>query len=139
MTGVIRDDTDGFGVAELIHAARAFLNYGRVDMIVDIWKKSGVHSEKIQAMIYAMRHVDVGLSVCNISEMEDGILRLRALFRDENVWRELGYYGMLFSVIAESIREDYGVLLEGEGEIPFIDLVKWAYRHQFYQQTLTLI
>ena len=139
MTGVIRDDTDGFGVTELIHAARAFLNYGRVDMIVDIWKKSGVHSEKIQAMIYAMRHVDVGLSMCNISEMEDGILRLRALFRDENVWRELGYYGMLFSVIAESIREDYGVLLEGEGEIPFIDLVKWAYRHQFYQQTLTLI
>ena len=139
LTGVIRDDTDGFGVTELIHAARAFLNYGRVDMIVDIWEKSGAHSEKIESMIYAMRHVDVGLSMCNISEMEDGILRLRELFRDENVWREFGYYGMLFSVIAESIREDYGVLLEGEGEIPFIDLVKWAYRHQFYQQTLTLI
>ena len=46
---------------------------------------------------------------------------------------------MLFSVIAESIREDYGSLLEGDGNIPFIELVKWAYRHQFYQQTLTLI
>jgi hypothetical protein len=42
-------------------------------------------------------------------------------------------------VIVEGIRQDYGSLLEGDGAIPFIDLVKWAYRHQFYQQTLTLI
>ena len=46
---------------------------------------------------------------------------------------------MYFGTIAESIREDYGALLEGDGNIPFIELVKWAYRHQFYQQTLTLI
>ena len=86
-----------------------------------------------------MRHVDVGLSMCNMTEVEGGILRLRNLFRDEKFWRESGYYGMLFSVIAESVREDYGALLEGDGGIPFIELVKWAYRHQFYQQTLTLI
>ena len=42
-------------------------------------------------------------------------------------------------MIAESIKKDYGVLLDGDGDIPFIELVKWAYRHQFYQQTLTLI
>ena len=139
LTGFISDDTDGFGVTELIHAIRAFLNYGKADMIVDIWEKDGVHNESISSMVYAMRHVDTGLSMCNIPEVEGGILRLRKLFRDEKVWREFGYYGMLFSVIAESIREDYGTLLEGDGDIPFIDLVKWAYRHQFYQQTLTLI
>ena len=83
--------------------------------------------------------MDVGLSMCNISQMERGILRLRDLFRSEHFWRESGYYGMLFTLIAESIREDYGVLLEGEGDINFIEMVKWAYRHQFYQQTLTLI
>ncbi len=139
LTGLIRDDTDGYGVTELIHATRAFLNYGRADMIVDIWKKSGEQNESIARMIYAMRHVDDGLSMCNIPEVEEGILRLRELFRAEKTWREIGYYGMLFGVIAESIREDYGVLLEGDGSIPFIDLVKWAYRHRFYQQTLTLI
>jgi hypothetical protein len=46
---------------------------------------------------------------------------------------------MCFGMIAESIRTDYGALLKGDGDIPFIELVKWAYRHQFYQQTLTLI
>lgn len=77
--------------------------------------------------------------MCNIPEVESGILRLRGLFKGEKLWRDSGYYGVLFSVIAERIRKDYGTLLEGDGEIPFIDLVKWAYRHQFYQQTLTLI
>lgn len=139
LTGTISDDTSAFGVTELIHATRAFLNYGKVDMIVDIWEKSGTRNRSIASMVYAMRHVDVGLSMCNIQEMENGILRLRQLFRDEKLWREFGYYGVLFSVIAESIREDYGALLEGDGDIPFIDMVKWAYRHQFYQQTLTLI
>ena len=66
------------------------------------------------------------------------VCRLRQLFRDEKLLREFGYYGLLFSVIVESIRGDYGTLLEGDGDIPFIDLVKWAYRHQFYQHTLTL-
>lgn len=139
MAGIIRDDTEGFGLTELFHAIRAFLNYGRADMIVDIWKRSGESNESVAAMIEAMRKVDVGLSMCNPPEVEEGILRLRDLFGSEKFWRESGYYGMLFTLIAESIREDYGVLLEGEGEINFIELVKWAYRHQFYQQTLTVI
>ena len=139
LAGSIRDDTDGFGVTELTHAIHAFLNYGKADMIVKLWEESGVHNESIAGMIYAMRHVDVGLSMCNLSEMEQGILRLRQLLRDEKLWRDFGNSGMLFSVIAENILEDYGPLLQGDGDIPFIDLVKWAYRHQFYQQTLTLI
>ena len=139
MTGIIRNDTDAFGVTELFHAIRAFLNYGKADMIADIWEKSGERSESIAGMVYAMRHVDVGLSMCNIPEMKDGIARLRKLFADEKFWQESGNYGPMFSTIAECIRDDYGTLLSGEGDISFIDLVKWAYRHQFYQQTLTLI
>ena len=77
--------------------------------------------------------------MCNIPEMKDGITRLRKLFADEKFWQESGNYGPMFSTIAECIRDDYGTLLSGEGDISFIDLVKWAYRHQFYQQTLTLI
>ena len=139
MAGMIRDDTEGFGVTELFHALHSFLNYGKADRVVKIWEKSGERNESIAAMVYAMRRVDVGLSMCNIPEVEGGILRLHRLFRDEAFWRETGRYGMGFSVLAESIREDYGVLLEGDGDIPFIEMVKWAYRHQFYQQTLTLI
>ena len=43
-----------------------------------------------------------------------------------------------FEIVVESIRRDYGPLLE-EDQISFIDLVKWAYRKGFWQQTLTLI
>ena len=139
MAGMICDDTDSFGVAEMFHAIHSFLNYGKADLIVKQWEQSGENNPSVAGMVYAMRRVDVGLSMCNIPEVEGGILRLRKLFRDERFWRESGCYGMMFSLIAESIREDYGALLEGDGEIPFIELVKWAYRHQFYQQTLTLI
>lgn len=48
MAGIIRDDTEGFGFTKLFHAIRSFLNYGKADMIVDIWKKSGEHNECLE-------------------------------------------------------------------------------------------
>ena len=80
MAGIIRDDTEGFGFTELFHAIRSFLKYGKADMIVDIWKKSGEQNEYISGMVYAMRSVDVGLFLCNIPLVEHWILRLRELF-----------------------------------------------------------
>ena len=138
LTGRIHDGTDGFGITEFVTAIRAFLRYGKADMIVDLWEQSGERNEKIASMVYAMRHIDAGLSMCNIKEVEGGILRLKSLFRDGFLPEESGYYSRLFNLIVEGIRKDYGVLLEGD-EIIFIDLVKWAYRHHFYQPTLTLI
>ena len=135
----ICDSTNVFDVSKLAAGIQAFLNYGKADKIVEIWERSGGQDKRVSGMIYAIRRVDMGLSMCNMQEVEKGILRLRELFRSDSRWNELSYEGALFNVIAESIKKDYGVLLEGDGEIPFIDLLKWAYRHQFYQQTLTLI
>jgi hypothetical protein len=50
-----------------------------------------------------------------------------------------GKYGLLFGVIAGCIAADYGQLLEEDGTISFIRLIKWVYRHQLFQQALTLI
>ena len=135
----ICDSTNVFDVSKLAAGIQTFLNYGKADKIVEIWERGGGRDARVSGMIYAIRRVDVGLSMCNMSEVEKGILRLRELFKRNEPWTSLSYDEALFNVIAESIKKDYGVLLEGDGDIPFIELVKWAYRHQFYQQTLTLI
>lgn len=139
ISNVVHDNTSAFGITEPFHAISAFLNYGKADMIVRLWEKSHEKDDYIDTMVYSMRHVDVGLSLCNISEMESGILNLRKLFHDAKFWQHCEDTNPLFKAFAECIMEDYGTLLEGDGDIPFIDLVKWAYRHMFYQQTLTLI
>lgn len=138
LAGEIHDDTSGFGITELVAANRTFLRYGKADMIVDFWEKSGESNERIASMVYAMRHIDVGLSMCNMREVEDGIIRLRELLKDESGLEESGYCSRMFHLIAYGILEDYGPLLK-EDELHFLSLVKWAYRHHFYQQTLTLI
>lgn len=139
LTGLIADGTAISRTTDLVVAAHAFLNYNKTDMLVDFWENSGEHDERISSLIYAARHVDVGISMCNISEVQEGIQRLRRLFRDERSWTEDGDYGLLFGVIAGCIQADYSALLAGDGDIPFIELIKWAYRHQLYQQVLTLI
>ena len=139
LSGDIYDHTAVFRTTDLVAAAHAFLNYSKTDMLVDFWENSGEQNGRISSLIYAARHVDVGISMCNIKEMQAGIDRLRKIFRDEHSWTEDSYYGLLFGVIAGSIKADYRALLAGDGPIPFIELIKWAYRHKMYQQVLTLI
>lgn len=139
LAGEIRDDTLGYGITELAAATRTFIKYGKVDMLVDYWEKNGSHNEIIEQMIYAMRSIDTGLSLCDIKDMEEGINKLRQLFiKSDSMPEPQDYFSKLFMVLADGIRKDYGKLMEDD-EISFIDLVKWGYRKKFYQQTLTLI
>ena len=138
IAGWIRDDTVGFGITELVAAMRAFLQYGKVDMIVDYWERTGVRNEEVEKMIYAMRHIDFGVSLCKIAEIESGIEQLREIYAGGVNFGSDNYFCKLFTIIAEGIRLDYGPLLEGN-ETRFIDLVRWAFSKKFYQQTLTII
>ncbi len=139
LTGEIEDNTNVTLTTDLVAAAHAFLNYSKTDMLVNFWKNCGGQDERINRLIYAARHVDTGISMCNIPEVEEGIQQLRVLFRDSRSWTENGEYGLHFGIIAGCIQADYSKLLEGDGDISFIELIKWAYRHQLYQQVLTLI
>lgn len=139
LTGAIEDNTAVSLTTNLVAAAHAFLNYSKTDMLVNFWENSGQHDDRISRLIYAARHVDVGVSMCNILEMQEGIRQLRRLFKDESSWTKESEYGFLFGVIAGCIQADYKPLLEDDGEISFIKLIKWAYRHRLYQQVLTLI
>ncbi len=139
MTGVIEDYTAVSCSSYLSSAAHAFLNYGKTDMLIDFWENSGEKNDRISRLVYAARHVDVGISMCNLLEVQAGIRQMRDLFTDERSWTEEGDYGLLFGVIAGCIATDYGQLLEDDGTISFLRLIKWAYRHQLFQQVLTLI
>ena len=139
LTGSIIDSTAVSRSTDLVVAAHAFLNYSKTDMLVEFWENCGERNERISSLVYAARRVDMGISMCNIQEVQEGIQRLRKLLNDGIAWEDTGDYGLLFSVIAGSIQADYSTLLEGSGDIPFIELIKWAYRHQLYQQVLTLI
>jgi len=139
LTGMIEDNTYVSLSSELVAAAHAFLNYSKTDMLVDFWEKYGDGNSRISSMIYAARHVDIGMSMCNLSEVQQGIWRLREIFRDQRPWKDDGEFGVLFGIIAESVQADYKSLLAGDGKVSFIELIKWAYRHQLYQQVLTLI
>ena len=139
LAGAIVDSTAVSLTTNLVAAAHAFLNYSKTDMLVNFWENTGKHDDRISSLIYAARHVDVGVSMCNILEMQEGIRQLRRLFKDESSWTKESEYGLLFGVIAGCIQADYKPLLEGDGAISFIKLIKWAYRHRLYQQVLTLI
>ncbi|MBQ6504673.1 MAG: hypothetical protein IJI57_12250 [Flexilinea sp.] len=139
LTGKISDNTYSSLSTDLVTAAHAFLNYGKTDMLVNFWENSGEQNERISSLIYAARHVDVGMSMCNILEVGEGLQRLRSLLKDKRSWTETGNYGLLFGVIAGCIESDYSTLLESSVDDLFIELIKWAYRHQLYQQVLTLI
>lgn len=138
MVEAITDDTGKLGVYQLLSATRAFLRYGKTDLLLDFRDASGIHNPEINRMLYAMRNIDVGISLCDITDIERGIARLREIFADDHKITGDSFVEKYFNIIATGIRQDYGPLLSGD-RIDFIELVKWAYRKGFWQQTLTLI
>ena len=138
MVETITDDTGKLGVYELLSATRAFLRYGKTDLLMDFNDASGIHNHEIDRMLFAMKNIDTGISLCDISDIERGITRLREIFSEEFIVTGDSFAEKYFNIIVRGIKRDYGSLLSGD-KINFIELVKWAYRKGFWQQTLTLI
>lgn len=134
----ISDDTTKFGMNDLLAGTRAFLQYGKTDILMDYWGKQGIHNDFINRMLYAMRNIDVGISLCDITDIERGISSLRNLFSDPDAFKPTTFVENFFALVIEGIHQDYGPLITKD-EMEFIDLVKWAFRKGFWQQTLTLI
>ena len=138
MVETISEDTGQLFVYELLSGTRSFLRYGKTDLLLDLRAASGIRNPDIDRMLYAMRNIDIGISLCDITDIERGIVKLREIFAEEYPVTGDSFVEKYFNIIASGIKEDYGPLLSGD-EISFIELVKWAYRKGFWQQTLTLI
>ncbi len=134
----ISDDTELYATSDLLTGTRAFLQYGRTDLLMQYWHQRKVDNPFIEKMLYAMRNIDVGISLCDISDIERGITSLRKLFSEEKYVPGNSILERYFDIIIGGIRYDYGDLISGN-EPGFIDLVKWAFRKGFWQQTLTIV
>lgn len=132
------DQTQKYNMFDLLIGTGAFLSYGKTDLLVEYWKGAKLSNPKIDQIIYAMRNIDSGISLCDIADLERGLRSLREAIRGD--LSSLGETPVekYFEFVVRSIQQDYGSLLEGD-QLPFIDLVKWSYRKGFLQQTLTLI
>lgn len=137
LAGLIEDNSDAFRVGELAAATNTFLRYGKASEIVDFWEKSGSKNSQVEKMVYAMRRIDIGLSICDILELTKGIDTLRKLFTEGFDLSDTDPISQFFLLMAEGIRQDYGRLVTEDSG--FIDLVRWAYSKGFYQASLTLI
>lgn len=122
----------------LLSSVEAFLNNGKARGIVDYCRANDIQHPTIDRVVYALRNIDYGISLCDISDIERGIRSLRAVLGDQKTLEQVVAAAPIFGFVLECVRRDYGRLLETE-RIEFIDLVKWAYRKEFWQQTLTLI
>lgn len=133
----IGDESTLCNVSELLAGMRTFLAYGKTDLLCEYWALQGIENAYIDSLLYAMRVIDVGLSLCDINDIERGIVRLRELLSSKD---RLGYsiVERYFAIAIEGIERDYGSMLD-EGGPTFIDLVKWTYRKGMWQQALTIV
>ena len=134
----IVDSTDLYGSSELVAGARSFLRSGKTDILVNYWNLHRTDNEYIDRLLNAMRNIDIGISLCDIGDIERGISSLRRLFSGDKYVAGPNLVEQYFGFIIEAIKEDYGPMLAGD-KLENIELIRWAYRKGFWQQTLTLI
>lgn len=139
--GKITNELPRYEMSNLLAGMNSFIQYGKVDMIQKYWEVRNIKSKHTEDLLFAMRCVDEGISLCNTSDLEYGIGQLKKVFAESKNEEALDEATSIFSVLEDGIKRDYGSLLEGDenDEIDVLELIKWAYRKKFYQQTLTII
>ena len=134
----ITDDTNSQRVNELLSGMEAFRRNGKARGVVEYWSKVNVKNPMVDSIVYAMRNIDNGISLCDINDIERGIRSFRDLLRSGDSIDGNTPMEQLFAALMDATRKDYGTLLRKD-TTEFIDLVRWAYKREFWQQTLTLI
>jgi hypothetical protein len=134
----ILNDTENYDITDLMTGFRSFIDYGKVDRLIEYWNGLDYNNPYIQSVLYAVRDVDNSVSLCDIVNIQKAITKIRELISKAEYNLPDDSHCRLFRIILDGIRKDYGEMLEGE-ELNFISMVKWAYHKKFYQQTLTII
>lgn len=127
-----------YDINNLVSGMSAFIRYGKVDEIQAYWNERGIENPHVESLLYAMRRVDEGISLCNTADLESGIVMLKNVFANTPKEELPEVESNIFRILEDTIRQDYGPLLEGDTVDP-IELVKWAMKKKFYQQSLTII
>ena len=127
-----------YSLNKLVSGMQAFIQFGKVDTIREYWESRHIQNDHIELLLYGMKCVDDGISLCHIGDLEYGISILKKVFAETPKEDLPEMESNIFTILEEVIRSDYGALLEGD-EISTIELVKWAFRKHFYQQCMTII
>ncbi len=137
----IRNVLTQYQLNRLLSGVDSFIRYGKVGLIKQYWEKRNIKNKRIGNMIYAMQYIDDGITLCNIEDLKYGIKELKKVFATPNEEEGTDFESKIISLMETSIRNDYGALVEEDGseDINILELIKWAYRKKFYQQTLTII
>lgn len=127
-----------YDINRLVTGMSAFIRYGKVDEILRYWRGRNINDRHVDILLYAMKQVDEGVSLCNIGQLETGIHLLKQTLAQssEEAPRQLEL--SIFRILENTIRMDYGALLEGD-TLDELELVRWAFRKKFYQQAVTII
>ncbi len=133
----ISDDTETQSVTMLLSGIDAFMKNGKAKGVVEYWNQFDTNNPKIDSIVYAMRNIDYGISLCDINDILRGWRSLRELLMSENHINGSTPMEQLFEVLLDTIH-NYGPLPEAD-KLQFFHLVRWAYKKEFWQQTLTLI
>ncbi|MBO4460965.1 MAG: hypothetical protein J5778_09965 [Clostridiales bacterium] len=127
-----------YKINTLLSGMEAFIRYGKVSIIENYWKSTGIRNDHIDSLINAMRWVDDGISLCNIPDLEYGIALLKEVFKAPMTGELPEFESNVFLLLERGIKRDYGDLLK-EDELNCLTLICWAQRKKFYQQCLTII
>lgn len=137
----IRNEYTRYELNNLLAGMNAFIQYGKTGSLRKYWDELNIYDDHVERLFFAMQCIDDGVSLCNIADLEFGIKELRSVLAEERTEDEKRLESNLISILEAGIRRDFGALLDGgeDDELDVLELIKWTYRKEFYQQTLTIV
>ena len=133
--------TEAFKLVSFITAVKAFISYGRADLLTHYFNDAGYSENSSEReFVKAINDVSDAIQVCSPYYMSKSIGQLKNIIIDNKEFSD-----PFLEFVRGDIIQSYGSILnnddndEDTDDIDIIELVKWAYQNGFLQQALTII
>ena len=123
-----------FNIFDYVSGINEFIRYGRVDLLDQYYHRQGAKSPELMSKI---TRIADSIRCNNVTGLNTDIKNLRDYYKSVREGEKTlsDPYVMIFF---DAIRDDYGALLKGAGDLNPIDEIDWCVRKGLYMQAYTI-
>lgn len=125
-----------YDIDKLSSGMQAFINYGRVDDLIEYLNSQPDSSEISKKLTHCIQEMGDAISICAPDLFSEQLGNIRSIL-DSDAWNKSTEKNSTFDVVVDELRSQFGILLNKKHSVT--DEIKWFIDKGFIQQALTYI
>ena len=133
----IEEVSEKYQSYELLTAMKVFKEYGWGKELVAFFDNSKNEADK--KLVEVIKEASEAIQTCNVQKFDSSISKIKKFIKSINTNKDSVKISAHMQIILKEIEKDYGVLLQDDVRLRYVEQIRWCLRKGFVQQALSIL